>query len=324
MLYAERKVDDSLAKHQFDIGGRIEWRYGADSRIIHSLGLFDYQGVGDGPNNQFDLTQAFVTVALPVGNGLKITAGKFVTPIGLETIDPTSNFLYSHSYLFGYAIPFTHTGVTASYDFTTALNVTAGFTRGWDTSLEDNNDTIDFLGTVTYKFDKASDPMSRWGGHDSQVAVSLITGPDQPGDNSNYRTLVDVIVQTKVGDNLQLAFNGDYAYERNSHSSVSGSDAQWWGVAGYAKLTTSKYVDVNLRAEYFNDDDGARLTGSVGGAGVFEATAGLTITPLPDDKYGKNLSLRPEVRYDYASKNFFDGGTDRSQFTAAIDAIYKF
>jgi len=50
----------------------------------------------------------------------------------------------------------------------------------------------------------------------------------------------------------------------------------------------------------------------------------LQITPFPDDKYGKNLTIRPEVRYDYASKHFFDAGTDRYQFTAAIDAFYKF
>ena len=134
-----------------------------------------------------------------------------------------------------------------------------------------------------------------------------------------------MILSTKVGDNLTLALNGDYAYEPATASRPpSGSDAQWFGAAVYAGYTMSPMFTVNARGEYFNDDDGARLTGAVGGAGVFEATLGLAITPFPNDAYGKNLVVRPEVRFDYASKNFFDAGTDRYQFTAAIDAYYKF
>jgi hypothetical protein len=52
MLFAERTVDDALTKNQFDVGGRMEWRWGADSRFIHSNGLFDHYGFGDGPKNQ--------------------------------------------------------------------------------------------------------------------------------------------------------------------------------------------------------------------------------------------------------------------------------
>lgn len=329
-IHVERLVDDALAKKQFDIGGRMEWRWGTDSRFIHSVGAFDYYGFGDGPKNQWDPTQAYLDFAVPIGNGLKVRVGKFVTPIGTEVIDPSGNQFYSHSYLFGYAIPFTHTGVLGTYQFSDDLSVTAGVTRGWDTSLEDNNDTVDFLGSVTIKLGANADPFSYIGGKNSALTINLISGPDQPGDNDNYRTLIDVIATTLVGDNLKLGFNGDYAYERNSVSSPGGDDAKWWGVAAYAQLGLDRPLDktplvaLNMRGEYFNDDDGARLAGAVGGAGVFEATVGLAITPLPDDKYGKNLVIRPEVRYDYATKGFFDGGSDRYQVTAAIDAYYKF
>jgi hypothetical protein len=34
--------------------------------------------------------------------------------------------------------------------------------------------------------------------------------------------------------------------------------------------------------------------------------------------------IRPEIRGDYAQNDFFDGGTENFQFTAAIDAIYSF
>jgi hypothetical protein len=283
--------------------------WGGDARFIHSVGLFDHYGFGNGPDNQFDLTQAYADIAIPVGTGLRLRVGKFVTPIGQEVINPTGNALYSHSYLFGYAIPFTHTGVLGTYNITDTLTVDAGITRGWDTSLEDNNDTIDFLGRVTAKFSDATTGY-----------FTVITGPDQPGDNGNYRTLFDLILTHKVGDNLTLAVNADYAYEANSVASATREDVQWWGVAAYASYTISPQVTLNARGEYFNDDDGVRL--GVGGTGVYEATVGLAITPFPNSALGKNLVIRPEVRYDYGNRAIFDG--DHDQWSAAIDAYFKF
>lgn len=309
-LVLNKDVDSS----KFDVGGRVEWIYGADARLIHSLGLFDHMGVGDGPDNQWDLNQAYVDVAL--GGGWKVRAGKFVALAGYEVIDPTGNELYSHSFMFGYAIPFTHTGVLATHKVNDRLSYSFGGSRGWDTTLEDNNGTADILGQIAYTTDDAKNP--------TQYILNVTTGPDQPGDNGNWRTLLDLIVVQKVGDNLKLVLNADYAYEANSVSSVSGSDAQWFGVAGYAVLKTSDMVSLTARAEYFNDQDGARLTGGVGGASLYEATLGLQITPMPNDAYGRGLVIRPEVRFDYCEDSFFDGGSDYYQFTAAIDAVYKF
>ena len=61
-----------------------------------------------------------------------------------------------------------------------------------------------------------------------------------------------------------------------------------------------------------------------GSTSYYEATVGLAITPFPDNDIAKNFVVRPEVRYDYASKRVFDGGTDRYQFQAAIDAYFTF
>src|SRR5207248_2019887 len=76
---------------------------------------------------------------LPVGNGLNIRVGKFVTLLGQEVINPTGNALYSHSYLFGFAIPFTHTGAYATYSFSDAVTVDFGISRGWEQGFEQNS-----------------------------------------------------------------------------------------------------------------------------------------------------------------------------------------
>ncbi len=311
-LFIERTVDP--AKGQFDVGGRFEMIYGADARGIHSLGLFDYYGYynvpsaddANSPHNQLDIVQAYVDFAVPVGNGLKICAGKFVTHMGYEVINPSGNALYSHSYLFGYAIPFTHTGVMATYTLSPQFSIMGGISRGWDTSLEDDNDTIDTLGQFVWTIDDRA-----------TFYVNLVTGPDQPGDNDNWRTVVDLIYTRKLSKELSMAVNGDYGYQTNANG---GSDAQWYGTAGYLTYTINDQFSTTGRLEWFNDQDGYRGLGT----NVYEATLGLAIKPFAADAIGQNLVIRPEVRFDYADDRTFDGGTDRTQATFGIDAFFTF
>jgi len=306
-LTIERTV--VVSPDQWDIGGRVESIWGGDSRFIHAVGLFDYNGFDDGPDNQFDLNQAYIDINVPVGKGLRVRAGKFVTLLGYETINPTGNQFYSHSFLFGYAIPFTQTGLLGTYQASEKLTINAGVTRGWDTALEDNNDAVDFLGGVAYT---VSDKTS--------VTVNLVTGPDQPGDNDNWRTVFDLIVSHKINDNTTFTLNGDYGYEANSTSSVSGSDAQWYGLTGYLSRKLNDSFTLNGRLEYFNDQDGARIGGTA--TNWYEATAGVSIKPFPTHEVGQNLVIRPEVRFDYAEEPVFNG--DYNQFTFGVDAYFTF
>ena len=304
---------------KFNIGFNMEWIYGQDARFIHANGLFDHYVDDASRNEEFDLTQAYVTVGLPVGNGLLITAGKFVTLIGYEYINPTLNPLYSRSYLFGYAIPFTHTGVMAKYNFTEELSVTGGVVRGWEQALEDNNEAESFIAQVAYTWNP--------GGGDSEpvnIALTGITGPEREDNEGDYRTLLDLIISTKIGDQVTVGLNADWAYEENAaladDFTADGDDAQWYGVAAYAQYKINDQFTINGRAEWFNDKDNARGIGT----NIYEATIGLAIKPFPNNELGANVTIRPEVRYDYAQEAFFDGGTEHSQLTAGADVIFTF
>ena len=55
---------------------------------------------------------------------------------------------------------------------------------------------------------------------------------------------------------------------------------------------------------------------------MYEGTLGVTITPMPSDKIGQNLKIRPEVRMDYAENAILDG--QNSQVTAAIEAYFTY
>lgn len=299
-----------------NFGFVMEWIYGQDSRLIHSNGLFDHHADDGARNEEFDLNQAFVTVGVPVGNGLLFTVGKFVTPIGYELINPTLNPLYSHSYLFGFAIPFTHTGVMAKYSFNENFSLTGGIVRGWDQSLEDNNDEPSYFVSAGYTWNRDdAEPIN--------FIVTGMTGPEQANEGGNWRSIVDVIVSTKVSDQLTVAVNGDYAYEEdaqlNNEGIATGKQAQWYGVAGYATYEISDMFSVSARGEWFNDHDNVRGLGT----NVYEATLGVAIKPFANHEIGSHLIIRPEVRYDYAEQGIFDGG-ENDQLTVAADVIFTF
>jgi len=282
-------------------------------------------------NYQFDVSQAYLDVS--VGGGLKFRIGKFVTLLGYETVDPRGNLFYSHSWIFN-ALPFSQTGVLASYDINDKLSVTAGVTRGWDMTFEDNHACqIDFLGNVTYKIS------------DQLVAmVNLNCGPQNFGDTGHYRTVIDPIVTWKVTDQLSLAAEGLYIYDGGlnaEESSTTHAYGDIWGAAVYASYTINDMFTINARVEKYHsysDSIGALgdisdslpgfddSNGGVPTVNVYSFTLGTTITPMPKDPCLKNLSIRPEILYDVSEDRPFTqhGSSFKDQITFAADVIFKF
>jgi hypothetical protein len=322
----ERTVDAAAAakKGIVDIGARFEAIYGWDTGLVHSNGLYDNPatlGVTKGyyksrtsPENQFDINQAYLDIALPVGNGLRLRAGKFVTLLGEEVINPTGNPLYSHSYLFGFAIPFTHTGIIGEYKLNDDVTIDAGVTRGWNQSIKDNNGDPDFLGGITFT-PQESDFLKKW-----KFIVNASVGPQATKDNSDWWTVIDLQAYYAATDKLSFSVNADYG---DAPHVLAPKSAQWFGVAGYAGYVLNDNFTLNGRVEWYDDNNGFTL-GFPGVLNVYEATVGLAIKPFPSHPIGQNLVIRPEVRFDYADKRFFDAGTDHYQFSAAIDAYFTF
>lgn len=304
VLFIDRAV--SYDKEKFDIGGRVEWMWGGDARLIHANGIM---AVGQDEDEQFDPTQFYIDMNLPVGDGLKLRVGKYVTTLGYETINPTLNAFYSHSFLFGFAIPFSHLGVQANYQFSESFEGYFGVVRGWEQGFEDVNDMVSFMLGGTWAIDE-----------NQKLIVNLITGPEQPEDEDNYRTVLDLIFATVLDENTTLAVNADVGFEQEA--AADGGDAFWLGVAGYVGYTLNEYATLNGRVEWFADLDGARL--GVEDLHLFEITLGVAIRPLPGDTYGKGLVIRPEVRMDWASEDTFNDGNDDMQFTFGVDAVYGF
>jgi len=306
----------NLPKGNWDFGFGIETGYGRDDFFTHSNGILDQhnkQG-GTGNDDQLDLLQAYGQVGIPVGTGLTVEAGKFLTLLGYEKIDPTQNMFYTHSYGFSYGKPFTMTGILGAYTFsdesssTDSSTLTGGITRGWNQSTYDNNGDIDGviqLKNTTGSFD--------W-------TINAMVGPEGvlpygPADHAHWWFVPEAIGVFRVSDQLSIA--ADLLY------GTAPDLTQWFSAAAYAQYKFDPHVSLAGRVEYYHDGRG--VTTGVGGSDInyWEVTIGTTITPLPDSPYLGTFAIRPEIRYDDADQRAFDF-SKRDELTASLDLYYRF
>jgi hypothetical protein len=282
------------------MGYKLKVSAGETAKFIHSRGLGINDGQAPADTDAFDLTEAYLQYNAPLGKGLKFTFGKFVTYFGAEVIEARDNPNYSRSFLFNYAIPFTHTGLSAAYPFSDALTTTFYVVNGWD-NTDDNNTG------------KSAGLSIAWTPLEQLVMnFNFMYGPEQKNNNSNNRFLFDWVGTIKPVKNLSFILNADYGTEQNDPN-AAGVDSRWYGAAGIIKYDFSDRFSLALRGEYFNDPDGART-------GTAQALKEITFTP--EFRLAKGLILRPEYRYDWSDQNSFNGGKDKNQHTIALGVMY--
>ena len=135
-------------------------------------------------NDDFTISQGFVTYKAPIGKGIDFKFGKFATWIGAELWESVDNPNYSRSLLYQNAIPFTNTGLAVSYPLLDNLTVTGYLVNGWDT-FADNNDSK----TFGYQFNWAV-------AENTSFILNASHGPEQDDDlagssaDGNWRFLL--------------------------------------------------------------------------------------------------------------------------------------
>ncbi len=199
--------------------------------------------------NDFDVQQAYLQWAMPddgpsLLKGLSVKGGKFVTLLGAEVIEPWSNFNYSRSYLFSFAIPFSHTGALVSYPLTDKISVTGGAVEGWD-KVQSNNQGWTGIGNITYAVN-------------DMLALSEcgIWGPEQTGKTGNKRGVSDFVATIKPTSALTLLLNYDYGKEDGA--ALNGDAAFWQGFAAVANYNFTDRLSAAVRGEWFEDHGGSR------------------------------------------------------------------
>ncbi|MFH0351117.1 MAG: porin [Chromatiales bacterium] len=273
-------------------------------------------GAAEDSVTDFDKTfqHASVSYLAPLGRGLRIDAGKFVTHIGGETIETVKNWNYSHSFFYTYGIPFQDTGVHVSYPWTDTFYTDFYVLNGYNVTI-DNND------------DKTFGPAIGWLPVPGlAIYANYLGGPEQTDNNADWRHLVDTQVFLGPFDGWNFLVNFDYGWDENERNAAAGlgpADATWWGLAGYARYKVTDWFEPSLRVEYYSDNDGFTTL-------VPQDLWGVTLSLNTRIGLGKGTAilLRPEVRYDRSDADFFtddeDFRTKKHQWTLGVGAAFFF
>ena len=222
-------------------------------------------------NDVIDLTQGYLTYTVPVGTGINLEAGRFVTLLGEEII-PTwnaNNFNISRDFIFGFGVPFTHTGIRAQYAFNPAVSATLGVNNGWD-DIADNNDGKTVEGQLNLT------PTST-----TSFVFNGIYGPEQVDRGNTQRWVIDPIATWHTPlTGLQLIGEFIYGSEGgpisvtpifSSHGNglntlpagpngtvTFPNTATWSAAAGYIVYDWTDALEFALRGEWFRDANGVR------------------------------------------------------------------
>ncbi len=291
------------------VGFGVKLDFGEDADVIAATGLGD-------EDDAFDLQEAYIHILAPIGNGIDIYGGKFVTLAGAEVIESKDDFNYSRSFLFGFAIPFTHTGVRIHYSIA-PFDFIVGLNNGWD-QVDDINDGKTIETRIGLNFEKFS------------IGVVGYFGPEEENVDGDWRELIDVVATFTPIEKLTLVANLDLGWQQDVDMINPVTDEQfeedvfWWGVAGYIIYDVSEIVRLVLRGEYFDDKDGFR-TGTA--QKLWEITPTLQLRPFARHSPFDNLLLRLEYRHDQSNEDVFvddDGGLKKTQDTVAIELLYYF
>lgn len=293
-------VVQKVASAAGEAGFRIDAVAGASiPRVSAAAGLFRDEA---GEAGDFDLQQAFVSYVAPVGRGLRLDAGKYLTHCGYEVLEGFDGYNdnATHSFLFGYAEPATHTGLKATYAVSGTVSTMVEVVNGWD-NVKDSNSSKTVGAQVALTLPS-----------NTSLFLNVLVGPERAGVNGDNRTFFNVVGSWKLGLSA-LGLDAVWATEKNAAG--PGRDGTWGGVALYGRLGLSPSFALVLRGEVFGDPDGVRT-------GTRQTLSELTLTP--ELKVAPGLVVRADLRLDRSNRHVFEKKADlvATQPTVLLNALY--
>ena len=148
------------------LGFRTDLDFGPATEMVHA-----FEPGGADVFRSFE--QAYLSALAPLGKGLQLDFGKFVTPAGAEVIEARDNWNYSRSLLFALAIPYYHVGIRATYPLSDKLSLAGFFVNGWNAGVDNN-------GGKTFGLQATVKPTSKL-----SLIQNFLTGPEQPDDDDS-------------------------------------------------------------------------------------------------------------------------------------------
>lgn len=260
---------------------------------------------GDGTNSATQyLKEGYLSYFAPLGKGLQLDFGKFVTSAGAEVLESNQNWNYTRGLLFYYAIPYYHFGARAKYTFNGKWSVTGLATNGWNNVVASNSGKTGGVSIAWNATKKVT------------LTETYLAGPRDLagiGDNGSWNHLTDTVLAYNPTAKLSLAAEFDYDHQgldsqlqNHFESNLTGTD--YTGFAGYVKYAISPKVAVAGRYEYLNDHDGLAFLAGGAASGPISHNHPQEFTATLERTFAGHLISRLEYRHDESNKNIFVSG----------------
>jgi hypothetical protein len=237
------------------------------------------------------IQEAYVGWKAPVGRGLLLQGGVFLSPIGYEALAIKDSWNWSRSNLF-FGLPFYHTGLRATYLATKRLTISFLLVNGWN-SVVDGNTWKSIAAQWIYDTGRSS------------LGVVYFGGPERAkgsAEGQPWRHLVDVWADWDATKWLSLAVQVDAGFERNPLGLA------WWAAAaGYVRVQPVSWLYLAARGDFFREHVPADEIG-VASPIFWPADWVSSGTLTADFRPHKNVSFRLEYRHDHAAQDMYFKG----------------
>jgi hypothetical protein len=263
-----------------------------------------------------ELRESYITTTIPLGAGIGVKGGLFVTPLGTEILNAPGNYNenISRSFAFNFGVPLRHLGMMFSYPFADKLTASAGVVTGWD-DPRDNNSSPSVIGGLNFT---PSDTFA--------LASNAIWGPEQFHNDGRPRVTWSTVATIKPVDPLALFLEYTLGYEDQALTPNGPRDSYWHALAGIASYGWTDRFTTALRGEVFFDNQASRTFG----LGALRSLRSVTLaeaTLTGSYKFTKMFLGRVEVRQDWANHGVYKkgaSGADSNQTTLGAQLIYTF
>jgi hypothetical protein len=300
------------------LGFRTAFFWGQAANAVNNGGSSYFTpDLASGTNASQYLKEAYLSYFAPIGKGLQLDVGKWVTPAGVEVIEGNQNNNYSRGLLFSYAIPYYHMGARAKYVFNDKWTVTGYMTNGWNNVIATNSGKTGGV-SIAYSPNKKL-----------TITENYLGGPRDffgTGNNSAWSNLFDTVVTYSPTTKLSLAAEADYnrIEEFWRGNSYTNKPADYAGVGLFAKYQVNPKVAVAARYEFLNDHDG--FATPISYYGIANGQHMNEFTATAERKFAGHLISRLEYRHDSSNQTFFSRGNDfgvvKGQSTVDVGLIF--
>jgi len=239
------------------------------------------------------LYRANATYRVPIGNGLRITAGLINSFIAFESYLSLDNPNYTKGYLSD-NVPYFLLGAQVAYPLNNRTDISLFIVDGWNYLSKSNH-------KPSYGFQVA------WKGSSNlTLTQNLYYGPEQLNTNIQYwRFFFDSIISWET-ELFLLALSVDGGTEEQAEI-IDHPRSYWVSGAIWAAVNQGPW-QLTIRPEFYNDSDGV-----ISGAkqNILAVTASIGYDILPNNISHK-LVTKVEYRYDRStgSEGGFYKGSD--------------